>query len=262
MALDQNSRVIPGWVDAEVAERVRFGQSKFEKIAQGLIAANNSINTIKNAWAKGTDIWDHFATLPQDVNLRHGEWGAKRSGSSGTVTVVELDHYVRLGIGTPAANISASHVWSPHKRRIDRVASDMTARVRVSSWGFALARPGIGFTSDHTVEVNAATPPADGAWFEIGTNANTWKCITRSGGAVQTTTDFQAGNYTSWDDLKVEFLVASVKFFINDTLVATHTSNLPTAVGLTAFVNVTGAGTEDVELDLAVLEATENAVSP
>lgn len=251
MALDLNGTTITPLTDAEIAERVRFGQAKWEKLAQNQIAAKNLLDTIQNAWSNGSDVEDHFADPPPTTgSQRKGEWGTRDTAGHD-----EAGHFAEIGNG---GNTRGS-IETPHKRRIDRVETVFEAGVRVSAH-LAAIPTFAGFTSDPTA-THAISPAADGAWFERGSNVNTWKCVSRSGGNDRTVTDNQAGNYVTWDELRIEFTVASVKFFINGTLVATHTSILPVAVLLAGWLEKDPSSGQ-MDVDFARFVASENAVSP
>lgn len=255
MALDQNGSTFGAWTDAEIAERVRFGQSKFEKIIQDLIAAKNNLNTLNNDWSLGSDIRDHFSDRPPNVGTfpQKGLWQTRAALDSDLQASFD-GHFITLVTASTFTSID-----SGVGRRIDQVETAFEARAKISAHGSTIS-PFLGFTNLATAN-HVSAPGSNGVWFERGTNANTWKCRSRSGGADQTTTDNQAGNYVNWDVLRIAFTVASAKFFINGTLVATHTLNLPITVGQLGFVqHSTSAG--DTKVDYAHFVATENAVSP
>jgi hypothetical protein len=85
----------------------------------------------------------------------------------------------------------------------------------------------------------------DGAFFtydEGGTANGTaaspnWQCITTSG-TVRTLTTTTTAVTTAWNKLRIEGNAAgtSVAFYINGTLVATHTTNIPTATSTRYFM--------------------------
>jgi len=100
--------------------------------------------------------------------------------------------------------------------------------------------------------------PTDGAYFRYthGTNSGKWQCVTRSNG-VETAGDsgqtVVAGTYYR---LRVEVNAAgtSVVFKINDTTVATQTTNIPTGTGReTGYgwttLSTSGSGTRTCSVD-------------
>jgi hypothetical protein len=60
----------------------------------------------------------------------------------------------------------------------------------------------------------------------VSTAANQWDCIT-TGGGTSTTTGSGVGCRNAWQRLKCTYDGSSARFYINGTLVATHTTNLP-----------------------------------
>ncbi len=254
MALDQNGSSFGSWTDAEIAERVRFGQGKWEKLIQDLIAAKNLIATFNNPWSRNDDVWDHFT---RDETTRAG-YQLNRANSGTPSYALDIPgHFLTL-----IAQAGETSIFTVASRRIDRIATVFETRAQVIAHDPDVS-PFAGFTISETAN-HRASPPSDGVWFERGSNANTWKCRSRSGGADQTTTDNQAGNYVTWDVLRIELAIGSAKFFINDTLVATHSVNIPTAVLLHGFVQVerSGAPTTEFDIDFFSWSASENAVSP
>lgn len=72
-----------------------------------------------------------------------------------------------------------------------------------------------------------ANPPTGGIYIEkLDTDTN-WFCITRSA-AVQTRTDSGIAVSTSFITSSYRRTSSNVQFFINNTLVCTHTTNVPT----------------------------------
>ena len=87
----------------------------------------------------------------------------------------------------------------------------------------------IGFGNSTT-----ATDFTNGIYFEYanGTSGNVWRCRTINGGAATTTVTGVAVTANVYNRLRFEVNAAgtSVAFFIDGTLVATHTTNIPTSV--------------------------------
>lgn len=78
----------------------------------------------------------------------------------------------------------------------------------------------------------------DGCYFRYVDNVNSgnWQCVTASGG-TRTTTNTSTSGYTgTYQRFRIEINTdaTEVKFYINDSLVATHTTNIP-AFGLRVF---------------------------
>lgn len=99
---------------------------------------------------------------------------------------------------------------------------------------------------------SGAPDPTNGIYigYNYSTHATHWQCYTTAS-SVTTTTDsgVDATITTTWN--RIAFLydssVPNVKFYINDTLVATHTTNLPSTTALIgpSFLIAKTAGTND-----------------
>lgn len=78
----------------------------------------------------------------------------------------------------------------------------------------------------------------DGCYFRYVDNVNSgnFQCVTASGGTRTTTNTSTAGSTGSYRPFRIEInsTATEVKFYINDALVATHTTNIP-AFGLRIF---------------------------
>lgn len=77
---------------------------------------------------------------------------------------------------------------------------------------------------------------SNGAYFSFapGTSAN-WRCITKDGSGTTATTTTVAYATSTWYVLTIKFTPTKVEFYINDTLVATHTTNILATAVFTAF---------------------------
>lgn len=72
----------------------------------------------------------------------------------------------------------------------------------------------------------------------IGASPN-WKCVTGNGGTRTSTDSTIAVTASAWTKLRIEINAnaTSVGFYINDTLVATHTTNIPATTTALYFLN-------------------------
>lgn len=98
----------------------------------------------------------------------------------------------------------------------------------------------VGLT-DQAMTTQAASdnPAGDCAAFRYSSGAeSTWKCITKDG-TTQNITDSSVSADTSVHKFEIVFddAAPNVKFYIDGTLVATHTANLPSASKNMRFVN-------------------------
>jgi hypothetical protein len=93
-------------------------------------------------------------------------------------------------------------------------------------------------TSTHTtyfglMDGNAAGAPTNGVYFTYthGTNSGKWVCTTRSSSTSTAVNSSVTVSANTWYKLKAVVNAAgtSVNFYINDTLVGTSTTNIPTA---------------------------------
>lgn len=74
----------------------------------------------------------------------------------------------------------------------------------------------------------AGTALLDGIWFEYDENDTNWQCVTASGGTETKTNSGVAIAATTKYDLKIIANTGgtSIQFFVNENLVATHTTNI------------------------------------
>ncbi len=127
----------------------------------------------------------------------------------------------------------------------------MESSVRVTS-GLTNHRVEVGF-SDRAINGDIATDPANGAYFRALTAGN-WIAVTRSGGVETATDTGVAVSAVNYQTLRIEINDATnVKFLINNTIVATHTTNIP-AVDLgfsvgNALITATASGVRNFDLE-------------
>jgi hypothetical protein len=105
-----------------------------------------------------------------------------------------------------------------------------------------------GLSSRQTITTSQAAQ--DGCFFELASNyiisttspSNNWQCVSVSGG-VKTITITSVPQSLEWVKLSLEVneLGTEVRFFINDSLVATHTTNIPTTARLCVTTGVRNA---------------------
>lgn len=84
----------------------------------------------------------------------------------------------------------------------------------------------------------AASPTAAGhvaAFLQDGALSAFWRCVTRNGTTTTTTVTTRAITPDTRYTLRIVQGAANVKFYVNGTLVATHTTNLPTATQATGW---------------------------
>jgi len=162
-------------------------------------------------------------TVTQLVSETNRPGILRRDTGAGAGTVTSL----RLNINasaTFAANLAHDLLWMV---RVNNNDADTAVRV-------GLATP--AFTTD---------PPTDGIYFEKLYADTNWFCITRAS-STETRTDSGIAVDTSFNTFayeKISSPTSSVIFQINNTVVCTHTTNLPTGLSSpwTHIVNQVGA---------------------
>jgi hypothetical protein len=70
------------------------------------------------------------------------------------------------------------------------------------------------------------TDPAYGIYFKCG-ESSVINCVTRAASTSTTTSSGIAPSTSGWQKLKIYATTTSVTFYINDVVVATHTTNIP-----------------------------------
>jgi hypothetical protein len=78
-------------------------------------------------------------------------------------------------------------------------------------------------------------------YYAAAENAN-WKTKTRTSSAETVNTSSVAVSASTWYILRIKRLSSSVEFYINDSLVATHTANIPTSGVVVFGMSVMGVG--------------------
>lgn len=110
-----------------------------------------------------------------------------------------------------------------------------------------------GFT-DNT---GSQASPANGVWFDnFSVATDRWKARTRASG-VETSTDTGVSISSSLETIKLVATTSQVTFFVDDVLVATHVTNIPT-VGMNLFLAITGTGEPTAEMIVDFVQATHN----
>lgn len=109
--------------------------------------------------------------------------------------------------------------------------------------------------------------PQNGAYF-FGTGGNTpaWNCITINGGTATSTPSGISHVDSTWYKLGilVNAAASSVQFFIDDSLVVTNTTNIPTAneTGFGCQISKSSAGTTARTIDVDYAQLTYALTTP
>lgn len=89
--------------------------------------------------------------------------------------------------------------------------------------------------------------------------SNTWRSYTTING-VQTSTNTSQNISTSWQKLYFKIdrnnNAPRVRFYINNSLVSTHTTNIPNTCGVSAFYTQSDSTTREFRIDYAYLKIT------
>ena len=215
--------------------------------ALGRITAATEVSTSAGSSAPAGRLYDEWVTRVTPGANAFTQVGNPQtySGAGSTANAADADgEYLAFTTSTSAGDAQkriASVLTTTRRDRSPEIVCHMKtgasiANVRVWA-GF--------FNSDPTL---TATPAAAHAGFRYDTTADGtafWRTSTHDGATqeVQTTTVAIAAN-TKYR-LRIEFGVSDVKFYVDDVLVATHSTNIPgstTALGEAwTFVNLSAA---------------------
>lgn len=122
-----------------------------------------------------------------------------------------------------------------------------------------IIRPVSGTATMHvragiTQSSSTAGEAAQGCYFSFNpaVSSGVWRCITRDGSGLTATPTAVSYTLTNWYVLRMKFTADSkVEFYINETLVATHTTNIPwgTAGFIAFMVETNEAVAKTVDID-------------
>lgn len=203
-------------------------------LAEGVLTpAANPFNDVLYDYRNSVQLQEEFIT------------GATSSGTIGTLSWF-------LANGT--TSLQASETNRPGILRRDTTSTISTVAYLLLSgtqtmftaggtWEVLwIARPN-NFDSDTTLRVGSSSSctgtPSNGIYFEKTTADTNWYAVTRNGG-VETRTDTAIAVSAVFRTFKTEHTSASVRFLIDGTVVATHTTNIP-AAGITGCAHIINA---------------------
>jgi len=133
---------------------------------------------------------------------------------------------------TSAATTNSYAGWRSDQTQVfPRNGSSFRAVIRVPTPSDTTQRFWVGVSTGSATLRGADDPAIKAAAFRFSTTASdvNWQAFTNDGSGGGTITDTGIAVSTSLVALAIEFLTGSVKFYINGTLVATHSTNLPDA---------------------------------
>lgn len=175
-----------------------------------------------------------------------GSWGILGWTSAGTITVQgsEVNRPGLLRIDTGAVSGTQARISYSNSGAIDPGNNHSIlwlARLN-SNDGNTTLRIGQGNSV-------ASSPPASGIYFEKLDADTNWFCVTRAGG-VQTRTDSGVATSTSFVTFFTLRNSSGVFFYLNGSLVATHTTNIPTQfISPYVFIINSAAASKTVDVD-------------
>ncbi len=168
--------------------------------------------------------------------------------TTGTTTTGETHHFKGYGAGFGDAYLHGNGMSSIMRWRVAFDAVSDGTNTYFSSLGFG----GQINSKDQT----------DGIYFTYthSTNSGKWQAVTASGG-TRTSTDTGVAAGTSYQSLEIRTNAAgtSVEFYIDGSLVATNTTNIPTTTATAIFITMNkSAGTTSrvLYMDYYSLETT------
>lgn len=185
----------------------------------------------------GVLVWDDFvgeAVSKYDTSPGDTDSGMWSFASSGSVSIAsnEANGIAKITGGGSAAGIHQTVNGKIFKASAS-AGNTITIEIRTAINAGTYSSCAFGLLSAEAI------PPAHGIFFSI-TGSN-WQATTRAS-SVSTNTDTGVAAGTSFQKLEIEATSTSVKFYIDDVLKATHTTNIPTillAPGLLLGADVT-----------------------
>lgn len=224
MALSFGQNLFAGGVFGNPKQLGVFGQSGMDVGILGqeldfefgdIVVLNNPDDQVLQKF-EGNFFFGHTF---KDAILNTSIWTGRLDDGTGTYSIVN-DHLV---LNSPGAgdNVRVGHVFTGRQF----LTGDMTfeARVKANNDGGSV-QCAVGMTG-----ATAGTgffAASDGAWFEINTDENTWRPVTKNAAKTNGAT-FTIPNNT-WVRFKIIVTTNTVKFYVNDTLQQTITgANVP-----------------------------------
>ena len=202
--------------------------------------------------------------LPNPIRLIREDdfiWGSSSSGligelgwlSSGTISVVGGS-----GVNQGVYRLDTSSVSGTHTRISMATSASFDPALTYTIRWIAKLNTNDANTTIRLGAANsvAGAPPNHGIYFEKLDNDTNWFCVTRATSS-ETRTDSGIAVSTSYAEFKLIRTSAGVRFYINDTLVATHTATIPTVfLAVYAYIINSAAASKTVDVDYASLVLT------
>lgn len=175
-----------------------------------------------------------------------GSWGVLGWTSAGTLSVQgsETNRPGILRIDTGAVSGTQARISYSNSGAIDPAAASTTiwaTRLNTNDANTTL-RIGLGNSV-------ATSPPGNGIYFEKLDADTNWFCVTRAA-AVQTRTDSGIAVNTSFNTFSMTRNSSGALFYLNNALVCTHTTNIPTQfISPYVFIINSAAAAKTVDVD-------------
>lgn len=211
-----------GTVHPRIAEHF-FDEFMLSRAGSGTWTTNASGETLP--WALNITGTGGFTTFGSPDRSRLGMLTGTTSGSTATMGALAAGTHYQMDLTS------------------DRVPAFMYHRYATSA------------TTDQTVlfgiaDGGGATP--NGVYWkrtDTGTPGN-WRCITRAAG-VETNTDSGVAGDTNYHDFEIFInAVGNITFYLDGTLEATHTTNIPTTTDLSLQHYITNAAAAAKQLNM------------
>jgi hypothetical protein len=221
--------------DPEGVVSANVGSIAFDRTSGGLyqkVSGTNDTGWVSRVGSTAVSM-DNFEVLDHFIGQRQNFWLALSGGGAGFDRNVAVDPAhpgtIQLALGSGAfANIYLGCRYDNNSSGFGSGVVTLQWRVLINTLSSGTNRYNlyIGFSDVDSSE------PTTGAYFEyIDTvNSGKFECVTANS-STYTRTDSGVTADTDWHDYKIVANVdnTSVEFYIDDVLVATNTTNLPSS---------------------------------
>ena len=215
----------------------------------------DGVQLVPMAWRSSPSLYDYRTMMAVWDDFQQGLVASGTLGKLGWITAgtlgglsSELNRPGLIQLTTTAVSGTICRL-SPHNSTaiLCEQRQDVTWIVRVNTVD---ANTLVRFGEGNSV---AGNPPNNGAYFEKLDADTTWACVSRAG-AVQTRVVTTVPVSAAFVILKMSRTASGYLFYINDVLVATITTNLPTVANITGiapygFIINSAAANKTVDID-------------
>lgn len=213
------------------------------------------LNLIQKA-AYGYEYYNDFLNLSANILTGFSDGNGIQAAFSGTGTTVTSSiapavratnqhGFMQPTTGSTASSHAGIHMSSSTALLLGGGAMTFNTSVlfNTASTSSERYRAVIGYanTATNGAESNGIFFTYDEGGTANGTAASpNWQCLTIAGSVRTLTTTSTAVSFTAWQKLSIEINAAgtSVQFFVDNTLVATHTTNIPSGTSQLIFPKI------------------------